>query len=311
MANSQYPMKYVTQVTGLSPHVLRVWERRYGAVKPQRTESNRRIYDEADVARLALLVKLTKAGHSIRHIANIPIEGLESMIRGLESDHAKVASLPQDPELKQSLLDKAWRHVIALQPAELQQVLDAAVVELGASGLIEKLLAPLIGRIGEGWENGDLSVAEEHAATAVIRDALFRASIPYSGEVGAPRMVVATPSGQLHELGAAMVFATARRKGWDVTYLGSSLPAEEIVRAVVRSEAIAVALSVVYPSDDPRLGEELRRLRSLLPSDVTILIGGRAAFAYRNEIGEIKASLMTDLQGLKRKLDVLRENRQR
>ena len=81
-------------------------------------------------------------------------------------------------------------------------------------------------------------------------------------------LVVATPAGQIHELGALLVGAAAANLGWHVTYLGASLPAAEIAGAARQNRARAVALSLVYPEDDPRLEGELTRLRESLPPEV-------------------------------------------
>jgi methanogenic corrinoid protein MtbC1 len=299
-------MKFVVQRTGLSPHVLRVWERRYGAVQPERSDSNRRLYGEEDLKRLELLAKLTRAGHGIGRIATLPLPELESLATGLSAaplaQHESAG--PQD-----ELVEQAWAHVAAFEPARLRSLLDEAMVTRGAAGVLERLMVPLLDRIGTAWEAGEISAAEEHAATAVLKEIMFRGSQPFAQSAGAPGLIVATPAGQLHELGAAMVSSTARRLGWEVTYLGPSLPAEEITKAAVRTGALGVALSIVYPADDPQLAGELRRLRKLLPADVPILIGGRAAPAYRTVIDEIGATTLRDIGSLKQELDRLRAAR--
>lgn len=301
-------MKFVVQRTGLSPHVLRVWERRYGAVRPDRSDSNRRLYAEEEVQRLELLAKLTQAGHSIRQIANLPADELASMAASLPAPAAPAAD-PASTEPKVDLLDQAWTHVANLEAGKLQILLDEATVSLGSTGVLEQLIVPLVSRVGDGWESGEISAAEEHAASAVIKDVLFQGSRPFAASAGAPCLVVATPAGQLHELGAAMITSAARRLGWNVTYLGPSLPAEDITRAAVRNDATAVALSVVYPGDDPQLPDELRRLRRLLPDGMPVLIGGRAAPTYGVVIAQIDATLLTDIAGFKAELGKLREGR--
>jgi len=308
MSKLRYPMKFVVQRTGLSPHVLRVWERRYGAVRPERSDSNRRLYSEEEAGRLELLAKLTKAGHGISQIAPLPLAELESMAADLPAPSAiPPKSAPSAPP--EDLVEKAWSQVVALQPGKLRTLLDEAAISLGATGMLEQLVVPLVSRIGRGWESGEISVAEEHAASAVIKEVLFLGSRPFAASAGAPTLVVGTPAGQLHELGAAMAASTARSLGWDVTYLGPSLSAEEITRAVIRGEALAVALSIVYPGDDPQMPDELRRLRRLLPDAMPILVGGRAAPAYGAVIAQINATLLSDIAGFQAALGKLRDER--
>lgn len=306
MSEMVYPIKWVVQRTGLSPHVLRVWERRYGAVSPARTESNRRMYSAAELHRLELLAKLTGAGHGIGQIANLPDEDLESMVAGIPRERATVGPAVGGAAVE-ALLQKTWVAVKAMDLELLRDLLERAGVELGDSALTEQLMVPLIEKIGRGWENGELSIAEEHAASAVIQEVLFLNSRPYAESSSAPGIVIATPVGQLHELGAALVSSIARRRGWKVTYLGASVPAEEIARAVARTHSLAVGLSIVYPPDDPLLPDDLRRLKRLLPAHVGLLLGGRSAVAYDQLAEEIGAVIPKDLEGFKAGLDMLRE----
>ena len=310
MSGGLYPMKLVSQRTGLSPHVLRVWERRYGAVTPDRSDSNRRLYGDEEVQRLELMAALTRGGHSIGQIASLPLQELESLASSLdpqtEEVDSRVSSTPEE-----AFMEQAWKFVTELDLQKLRGVLESATVAMGISVMTERLIVPLIERIGQGWELGEISVAEEHAASEVIKEILLMASRPYAAIMGAPILIVATPSGQLHELGGMLVACTARRQGWEVLYMGASLPAEEIVRAAIRSKARAIGLSIVYPADDPELPEELLKLRRLLPDDVALLIGGRAAPGYQKAIDEIGVTLIKNLAGVRSALDALRTGQEK
>jgi methylmalonyl-CoA mutase cobalamin-binding subunit len=161
-------------------------------------------------------------------------------------------------------------------------------------------------RIGDRWHEGTLRVAHEHLASAVVRTALGNLSRGFGPSPSDPTLVVATPSGQLHELGALVVATTAASNGWHVTYLGPSLPAEEIAVAAYQSHARAAALSLIYPPDDPFLRGELIKLRRGLPKGVVVLVGGRAYDAYRDVLEKIGALVLKDLADLRKYLDVLR-----
>ena len=169
------------------------------------------------------------------------------------------------------------------------------------------MIAPLAHTIGELWRDGSITAAHEHFASAVIRIFLGHAAKPFAGQEGAPILVVATPSGQLHELGALLVGAAASNLGWQVTYLGASLPAAEIAGAARQSRARAVALSLVYPEDDTRLEGELARLRELLPPETVLLAGGRAMPAYQDGLEKIGALQIKDLPHFCSILDDLRK----
>ena len=104
-----------------------------------------------------------------------------------------------------------------------------------------------------------------------------------------------------------LVAAAAASIGWRVTYLGANLPAAEIAGAARRSDAHAVALSLVYPEDDPQLSGDLIRLRELLPPKLPLLVGGRAMPAYRDALEKIGATQVKDLKHLCSTLDDLRK----
>jgi methanogenic corrinoid protein MtbC1 len=195
----------------------------------------------------------------------------------------------------------------ALDASALDDCLKRAASVLGALGLLLRLIAPLTQTLGELWRAGEITAAHEHFATALIRVALGNAAKPFAALSHAPLLVVATPAGQVHELGALLVAATAVNFGWRVTYLGASLPAAEIAGAAQLSRPRAVALSVVYPEDDPQLEGELERLREALPSATALLVGGRAMPAYRDVLARTGAVCVETLMHLGTTLDDLRK----
>ena len=304
-------MKAVELRTGLSAHLIRVWERRYGAVTPARSESQRRLYTEDEMERLTLLGRLTQSGLAISQIATLPLEKLRHL---QNSTSASPASLPgmlparlikvtsSPPELVGAALAAIRRYDMA----ELEKIFDRGMVGLGYSGLLEKLLIPLLRAIGEAWERGDLTAAHEHGATAAFKDYLARNLRSMNPPETAPRLLVTTPSGQLHEMGAAIAAGLARKSGWQVTYLGPSLPAEEIVGAVMANQFRAVALSIIYPEDDPELPAQLVRLRQLLPDQIPIIAGGRAVASYRVTLDQIGALVLTEMSDFTRVLEEIR-----
>jgi DNA-binding transcriptional MerR regulator/methylmalonyl-CoA mutase cobalamin-binding subunit len=302
-----HTMKVVARRTGLSPHVIRVWERRHGAVSPSRSQTRRRLYSEEEIVRLKILGEATKAGHGIGQIARLSVEDLLKLI---EEDRPRTAvdlpSLPSGTNSQRDYVGDALEAVRALDLVALERLLNEAASEYGQLGLVQRVLTPLLERIGEAWQEGSLKVAHEHAATAAIRSFLGNFARGNSLPDTAPRLVVTTPPGFLHELGAILVALVASNQGWRVTYLGPCLPAEEIAGAVRQNQARAVALSMVYPGDDPHLESELIRLRQLLPEGAAILVGGRAATAYRPIFERIRAIEVADVSTLRRALEDLR-----
>ena len=124
---------------------------------------------------------------------------------------------------------------------------------------------------------GSISVAQEHLATAVFKRVLGWLLGVYQVKGPAPRLVVATPPGEMHEMGALIVAVTAAAEGWYVTYLGPDLPVADLIDAARQSDARAVAISAVHVSDRTALGQSIRMTRGRLPRGIPLLLGGAAA----------------------------------
>lgn len=183
-------------------------------------------------------------------------------------------------------------------------MLARAHLAFGRIAFIEQLLVPLMHRVGEKWQDGSLRVMHEHVTSSIVRTVLGQIIGHSRVRPDAPLLIMATPAGQMHELGALVVVSMAAAEGWRVLYLGPDLPPEEIAAAARVREADVVALSITHPSDDPRLHQQLAQLRELLPPGMSLLVGGSAAPAYRTTLVAVEAILLRDLAALRQ---VLRE----
>ncbi len=304
----QYPIKVVVHRTGLTPHVIRIWEKRYQVISPTRTPTRRRLYSDADIERLKLLRKLTLAGHSISRIANLPMTTLVEMTGADAISEMALLSRPvshQNGLTQASHLDACLAAVHQVNAEALEDALYRAAVSFSQSVLLDSIIAPFMQQIGELWHTGILRIGHEHLASEVVRHVLWNMRGSFAVSASAPILVVTTPTGQLHEIGALITAAAARLEGWKVIYLGPNLPAEEIA-AVIQPEVKAVALSIVYPPDDHHLPQELTKLRRCLAKEVVMLVGGRAADAYATVLAAIGAERLTSIPDLRTRLATLR-----
>lgn len=307
MPDAHHPIQLAARLTGLSTHVIRIWEQRYRAVEPRRTAANHRLYSQSDIERLGLLRDVTRAGHNISQVARLSNDELRALAvnaPGPELQAPRAAGATAAPD---AWLDECLAFTESLDGRALDDTLKRAVTTLGALGVIHRLVAPLTQTLGDLWRAGKITAAHEHFATGHLRAFLASLARPFGGHECAPALVVATPSGQLHEMGSLLVSALAANLGWDVTGLGASLPAAEIAGAARKKRARAVALSLVYPEDDASLPGELTLLREALPEDTALLVGGRAMPAYRETLVRLGAILVADLVQLGLALDRLRQ----
>ena len=174
---------------------------------------------------------------------------------------------------------------------------------------IENLIITLVYKVGDLWHDGIIRVANEHLATAVIRSFLTNLIEQHIPSENAPIIISATPRGQDHELGALIAGVVAASLGWKVIYLGPNLPVEEIAAVTESLESRVVALSIVYPGDDPQLKKELLNLKRMLPKNISLFVGGRAADGYLDVLDEIGAIRVKDTKQLRYELQAIRENK--
>ena len=310
VTNYKYPIKVVSQMTGLSVHVIRAWEKRYNVVEPDRTDTNRRLYSEEDIEKLKLLNDAVHHGHNIGGIANLSVMELKNILSG---DFADLSHTNTDSVIinsgkdVQGILNDCIDTIKSYNAKKLEKILLNASTKLTQPVLIEELIVPLVYEVGDLWHDGEIRVANEHLASSVIRSFLFNLLESYSISDSAPVMVSATPRGQEHELGALIAGVVAASSGWKVIYLGSSLPAEEIGAVVSHLNARVAALSIIYPNDDPHLKGELKKLHQLLPVDVSVIVGGRAVVGYYDVLTEIGAVIVKNTKQLRLELEAIRE----
>lgn len=310
--NNRYPIRVVANKTGLSTHVIRAWEKRYGAVEPDRTDTNRRLYSDAEVERLQVLNELTNTGYNISQIANLPLDELHSLLPEDDEDplndgiyEARTESSDTPDNLFEdtdSIYDRCLKSIRALDEKALESTLLRASTSLSQPVLIDKIIIPLIHDSGELWREGTFRSYHEHFATAALRSFLgnLRSSLEVPDE--APIIIVTTPVRQVHELGSLISAATATALGWQVIYLGPNLPAKEIAAAAKLRSARAISLSIVYPQGDVNITQELRTLRELVGPKVHLVAGGRAAHAYSDILKEINADLIEKMPDFRKYL---------
>jgi methanogenic corrinoid protein MtbC1 len=167
----------------------------------------------------------------------------------------------------------------ALDGVALEKALRRSAVVLGVWELVVDVLVPLMHEIGRRWHSGRISPAHEHLASGVIGRTLSWIMDSTSNNGTAPVMVVGTPSGEAHELGAMLAAATAAAEGWRIVYLGSNLPAVDIVNAATQVGASCVALSIIFPESEPAAIAQVARIRKLLPQGTSLIVGGPEALA--------------------------------
>lgn len=285
-----HPIGFVSRQTGLSAHVIRAWEKRYGVVQPGRTATGRRLYSDSDIQHLKLLRQATGIGHRIAQLSELDDETLQRIIaktvsdKGPRVDHQAGLATPSE------LLEACHAAIFNLDEQSLEATLNRAAVMLTRPTLFEDLILPLVVEIGERWAKGELKIINEHMASSILVSFLRDMLCAYRPAAAMPKMVVATPANHWHELGALVAAITAAEAGWRAYYFGPNLPAEEIAAAAVYKKAVAVTLSIVYHGAERQTLREIKRLRQYVADDVTIIVGGRGMQSCQTDLKQLDIS---------------------
>ena len=297
-------IKIAEQKSGLSAHVIRMWEKRYNAVTPARTDTNRRLYDDSCILRLKRLAHLTHNGHSIGQIAYHDDATLSKLVEESATPAPSVVQLaPQHKDIVEELVQAVTEY----SKERHDTILTQAVKQWGYSGMLENILIPYIQEVGQLWQQGSFTTAQEHASTSFIKEFLTLSSQSFGHEATAPKLVVTTPPGQLHELGAVIASSLARKLGWNVIYLGPSTPMDELAGACEAMNARAVLLSIIYPLDDPFMDKHLQTLHQQLDRNIPIIVGSPDAPHYKPSIDALGLHHLHSMQDLQNLLSELRQ----
>lgn len=238
-----YPIRVVSRLTGLSAHTIRMWERRYGAVTPSRSDGNTRQYSREDVRRLAQLGRATSRGHRIRDVVGLPTEQLQRL---LDADSPGDPTLVLRADDNLAVLRADYLEAVSrFEGRQSADILSRTAALLKPYALIFDVVLPILRETGSRWESGAFTVAHEHLVTFQMRgllDTLLRLT---HTQAGAPRLVVATPAGHLHEFGVLAGALIAAMRGFEPIYLGPNVPEKDLTVTLASSRANVLLLGVL------------------------------------------------------------------
>jgi MerR family transcriptional regulator, light-induced transcriptional regulator len=300
-----YPIRVVARITGIHPDTIRAWERRHQAVNPERS-GRRRVFSRVQIERLILLRDAIARGHSIGRIAGLT----DSQLRELLTEHADIAVHSverfESREMENPLLIPIVQALEALHPADAQEELSRLAWLMPAPDMIHRVILPLLRIAGDRWHRGAWSIAQEHLTSALLRN-LMGTQIGLSrSRTASPKVLTATPSGEMHEFGAMAAACLAASCGLEPIYLGPNLPAADLVFAAERSGAAAVILGLTSPMPEPGILKELAWMAEHMPASIALWLGGSVA-AIKREPLHSRYTLLEDFHSLERQLIRLRQ----
>lgn len=220
---SNYSIKDLEQLSGIKAHTLRIWEQRYEILKPTRTDTNIRTYDDVDLKLVLNIALLKEHGYKISEIAQM---STDSMAREVMVISDKQMNYPdQIHALTISMLD--------LDEDRFEKIVSTNTLQFGFENMMVNIIYPFLSRIGTLWMTGSIGPAQEHFISNLIRQKIIVAidgQLP-SLKIGAKKYLLFLPEGELHETSLLFANYLVRARQNKVVYLGQSLPFEELVFA--------------------------------------------------------------------------------
>ena len=246
---------------GVTPELLRAWERRYGLLQPIRSAGGFRLYSEADEARVRRMATHLEAGLSAAQAARAALE---------QSDGADVAAAASPAE-SATALEEA---LVRFDEQAAHGVLDRALATFSTEAVLVDIVMPVLHSLGERWAAGQVTIAQEHFASSVLRGRLLGLARGWGRGTG-PIALLACPPGEQHDLPLLLFGIPLREAGWRIVFLGAETPLSTVERAVVAVGPRAVVLSAARPEPLRAVEQEL----TALATRVTVAIGGQGADA--------------------------------
>lgn len=238
--------------TSLSPEVLRAWERRYGLLRPSRTAGGYRLYSEDDAERVLRMQELISSGIAAAEAARLALDDAPMPAAGDATSELRAA------------LD-------AFDDAGAHRAFDRLLARLSVDAVLADAVLPLLHELGERWERGEATIAQEHFASQLLRGRLLGLARGWDRGVG-PRAVLACAPGEQHDLPLIVFGLALRGHGWRITFLGPDTPVETIAKTAAALEPAAVVVSATQAGALEAFADELASARGL-----PLWVGGAGA----------------------------------
>ncbi|PSM32477.1 MerR family transcriptional regulator [Haliangium sp. UPWRP_2] len=303
---TKYRIRTVSQMTGLSPALIRAWEARYRLVVPERTPAGYRLYSDEDVALLQGAQRLVQRGIAPMEVAQLPRAQLK------EASGAAVHEPPVTSSVIGSYSEHVERIVAAFarfNQAEAEGLLSRPLSMLPPLEACRQILVPLMRELGDRWHRGEISVAVEHFGTSLIRAKLVMLLETMRHRGGHKTVLCACPPGDLHEGGLLMFALEAAEQGWQPIYLGPDLPLAALTSATAQVQPSLAALSLVMRREPSELQRLLCSLHDAVAERCPVLLGGSGLAGHEELVLRTGCHLMPPSGRLDDLLSAGRERR--
>ena len=268
-----YSIKDLEHLSGIKAHTIRIWEKRYAVLDPNRTDTNIRSYSDHDVRRILNVSMLVKNGYKISNVATFDDVKLQTEI-------LRINKYANDPVKD---IDQLLFHTVNLDTFGFEALVDKIIEEFGFSKTIQQVIFPFFERIGILWQTGSIFTAHEHFVSNLIRNRLICEAAKFESDPESKSALFFLRENEWHELGLLYFNFLAAQDGFRCVYLGQSLPFEDLSNLLTANKYDFVCTSFVQAIEKPELDQYLANL-SLVFNQDKILISGRQVTIHKPKL---------------------------
>lgn len=264
--SSKYSIKDLECLTGIKAHTLRIWEQRYNILKPERTDTNIRYYKDTDLKRILNISLLNNNGYKISKISHLSDTELISEAEKLLNNYTSESD--QIENLTMCLMD--------LNEERFEKAISNSILHFGFENTFEKVVFPFLKQLGNMWQVGIITPAQEHFVSNLIRQKIIAGIDSLDpNKISAPKTIVFfLPSQELHEIGLLYCYFLAKAKGHRCIYLGQSVPFEDLLSISQSSKADQMVSVFTSKPNDTDIKVLLDDMVEKMPH-IEFLVSGR------------------------------------
>ena len=274
MKMNKFTIKDLENLSGIKAHTIRIWEQRYSFLKPERTDTNIRYYNNDDLKTILNISILNKYGYKISHINKMSVNDVQ----------ARVAELNIAGAQQEKIVNELIQMMVDLDTAGFEKLLDKQIVANGIEKTIIKIIFPFFERIGILWQTGHINPAQEHLTTNIIRQKLIVGIDNAKPLLKIKKsFLLFLPEKEHHELGLLLVHYLLKRRGAEVSYIGANVPLKDaqFVAEAKRPDYIYIHLT----SSSPGFNFEkfLQQATENIPKS-KFIISGYTTHSYKRSV---------------------------
>ncbi len=275
-----YSIKDLERISGIKAHTIRIWEKRYGIVRPQRTESNIRFYCDTEVKKLMNIAILLSHGYKISRLAGLDADELSKKV-------LEVSMVSNGHDFQVESLVMA---MIEMDESKFEKILNQSIIKEGFENTVFHLLYPFFERIGVLWQAGSINPAHEHFITNLVKQKIYVAidSIPVPSGHEVKKFLLFLPEWDLHELGLLVYNYILKSRGFKVIYLGANVPEEDVytVSEYLKPDYFLTAFANAVEKE--KISSYINRIASRFPASTLFVTG--------HQIQQITGTLLSNVK---------------